>query len=991
MSSNLQEPFSLKQTNAAAAAAFSRPKLSNVPSRQSIAASQHYYSLSGSDYAASSNGEDETSRLNPPPRFTTPPSRIHTPGDEQAPQSEATLQSSRPVRSRQQVEPVQPREAQLGRNPIGSSPTMEQKSLASHQRRAPNPKDGKLDPFSPSVSPGIDETPYIRFALDQLTRDEEVRGSRHYPGRSNDQEEEDDFQDAIAEASQPLSQSLRDEDEPSSSYFSSHVPTRKEKQKQDMARQKEMQAGTAPRHPAQDMSNSSQNSFLPQPYDVFVPYNPPNPTNSQPKLDFLPAILRPLWMSIYLFLCTLMLVGLIFSAIWSSSHRGLWNYSKLGDNRYFVFEYLPTLFGMLILIWLFQIRFAVQRISPYMAMASHSTRSRCEASFLDLYPTDFLLPKFQHFRAGQPTIGACFLVFWLFLFSVPLLASTFNVRYYAGISAWRWVAVQGVIWTLVALYIILIIALVVLSLKLWRTSTGLKWDPRSLADIIALLERSNIMSDYTGSETFKKMSQFKQLLWNRTDRLGYWHTSRRPQDIFYGLGEEGGATRRYSIEQGRIREKPTGPGHSQHSSISSTVSSIGDIENNGPDTAQSFNIRADIRSTAVRRGYMPWFLSSSAILAWIILAIMLLIAFYAVAFAKQALTRGFLPQLDAAADSEGFSPANFLYSFIPCLLGLIMYLIWLPLDFTHRRLAPFAAMSGLNGTTAEKSLLLDYPFALPIFVTASALSNRHYKVALLSAISTINMVIPVLAGGIFWAQWYPSAQKVRIAAQPTGLYAICFFLALYTIALFALVPGRKTIALPHDARSLSEIISWLYMSPLLCDRAFARCQTKAELVTKLVGVRPYHASQETKKNSIQSRIWESIRALAKPLDEADAARRAEEEAQYLDSDAGVGPSTAMIQPEKRLSGIPEGHSLPLKAATVLGEDFRNVNPRSEEEKAKDAAMAKRNQETRYGFGIFIGRDGQEHLGIERVDRGGREMVLFQDHNQGRKRTSWIGF
>lgn len=32
-------------------------------------------------------------------------------------------------------------------------------------------------------TPGVDDTPYIHFALDQLTRDEEVRGSRAYPGQ----------------------------------------------------------------------------------------------------------------------------------------------------------------------------------------------------------------------------------------------------------------------------------------------------------------------------------------------------------------------------------------------------------------------------------------------------------------------------------------------------------------------------------------------------------------------------------------------------------------------------------------------------------------------------------------------------------------------------------------------------------------------------------------------------------------------------------------
>lgn len=34
-------------------------------------------------------------------------------------------------------------------------------------------------------TPGVDDTPYIQFALDQLTRDEEVRGSRNYPGQQS--------------------------------------------------------------------------------------------------------------------------------------------------------------------------------------------------------------------------------------------------------------------------------------------------------------------------------------------------------------------------------------------------------------------------------------------------------------------------------------------------------------------------------------------------------------------------------------------------------------------------------------------------------------------------------------------------------------------------------------------------------------------------------------------------------------------------------------
>jgi len=771
-------------------------------------------------------------------------------------------------------------------------------------------------PYSPSTTPGIDEMPYIRFAIEQLTRDEEVRGSRHYVVGGDDDDYDDNIEDRILpeQILKPVTQDG------------------------NMAQLKEMQAGPQPTHPLYQRRSSSV-----RPYDVFVPYEPTLPSHRHPRLDFLPGILRPSWLGFFIFICLLMLTGLLFSAIWSSTHNGLWEYINFGDSRYFVFEYLPTILGMVILIWLFQVEVAVQRISPFMAMASHSLTARSQGAFLDLYPTHFLFPKTQHFRSGQPIIGTCFVIFWLFLFSIPLLASAFNVRYYPsmGTGTWRWVAVQGVIWTVIALYILLIVALMVLGGYLWRSWTGLKWDPRSLADIIALLERANIMNDYADSETFSNIAQFRQKLWNRTDRLGYWHTSRRPQDIFYGLGEEGGATRRYSVEQGRIREKP------QVASNQSSITSLHELEPGTPHVAGDFSILADIRNAEVRRRYTPWFLSSSSILLWILIAIALLIAFLVVAFVNQASTRGFLPQLSANTNKAGFSSANFFYSFIPCLLGFLLYLLWLPLDFAHRRLAPFTAMSVPHGATAGKSLLLDYTYSLPLSVSIKAAANDHWKVALLSSLSLINAAIPVLAGGVFWPQWYPGTLEVRIAAQPAGLYALCFFLALYTLSFFLLLPGRKTNSLPHNARCLAEIISWLYMSPVICDRQFARCTTRADLVARLMGA-PTEEDNDTRKGfwaSVTSLVNRSRTALARPSDDVEA-----------------GPSGVVAAgKEKRLTPVPESAAAPSR------ELHENVRTRL-------ASVGEK--VVRYGFGVYMGRDGREHLGIDRVTRGGRDMVLF---------------
>jgi len=820
-------------------------------------------------------------------------------------------------------------------SPVGT----EQKSLQTEKR------DTKMEPYSPSTTPGVDETPFIQFALDQLTRDEDVRGSRHYVGGDDDESEDsDDFQRDIitAESSQRPATTT-----------------------DDMAQQKEMHAGAPPQHPLhqfppqppENTLNPLQQNPLPpsvQPYDVFVPFDPAVPSHQHPRLDFLPGILRPLWLGAFIFLCFLMLAGLIFCAVWSDRRNGLWGYKGFGDNRYFVFEYLPTMLGMVILIWLFQVQTAVQRVAPFIAMASHSLKARSESAFLDLYPTQFLYPKFQHFRSGQPIIGASFFIFWLFIFSIPLLASAFNVRYFGNVGSgtWRWVAVQGVIWTVVALYILLIVALFVLGAYLWRSITGLKWDPRSLADIIALLERANIVSDYSDTETYANSYQFRQRLWSRADRVGYWHTSRRPQDIFYGIGEEGAPTRRYSIEQGRIREKP------RHAANQPSISTVESIEPQTPHAAGDFSIRSDIRNPEVRRRYIPWYLSTSSVTLWILIALALLAAFLVVAFVNQASIKGFLPATSATTNSAGFSSAAFLYSFVPAVIGTLLFLLWQPLDLAYRRLAPFAALAtGPRGSIAEKSLLLDYTAKLPVSVTFAAASNGHWKVAVLSVMSLANSAIPVLAGGIFWPQWYSGSLEVRIAAQPAGLYALCVFLALYFAALaVAVPPGRRTLKLPHAATSLAEIISWLYMSPLLVDRVFARCRSKADLVTRLVGAPPYDEEDDSRKG-----FWASVSNLV---------NRSRAHLPRGHDDGEARPSEKVARPaavaDDSLAPFGDQHQGPVR--TYLQHPGGKI---------------------RYGFGVYIGRDGREHLGIDRVRRGGRDMVLFEDGSTDRK--SWMGF
>lgn len=66
------------------------------------------------------------------------------------------------------------------------------RSMASSSRGPPDPRrKSTMDSESLSTTPGVDDTPYIRFAIDQLTRDEEVRGSRKYPAGARASNTED--------------------------------------------------------------------------------------------------------------------------------------------------------------------------------------------------------------------------------------------------------------------------------------------------------------------------------------------------------------------------------------------------------------------------------------------------------------------------------------------------------------------------------------------------------------------------------------------------------------------------------------------------------------------------------------------------------------------------------------------------------------------------------------------------------------------------------
>ena len=522
-----------------------------------------------------------------------------------------------------------------------------------------------------------------------------------------------------------------------------------------------------------------------------------------------------------------MIIALIFSNVWSSRHNGLWRYDAVGTSRFFLFEFLPQILASIIILWLLVIQNSAHRIFPFSALASgpSSQRSRALRSAA-LFPTNYMIPNFQCFKNGEPLLGVSYLFFWTALFTVPLQSSAFQTRLFRvdNQEVWMWTAVQPVVWTLVVLYALLVMALLLLLLSFARRGTGLKWDVTSLADILVLIHGSNSFTEFDGCET--KVSTRGGFL-EKDYKLGYWCSSKRPKDVFHGIGEENAPIFRSSIDTNKADTD------SPRRYLADSASMDLEAQRPREDTVLD-SLREDIHSFTVRYRWVPWFLRDTFVVAWIVIAIILLIAFLVVSFVKNAVKMGFLPLLPAPTTSKGFSPADFLYSFIPSLIGMILFLLWQPIDMYFRALQPFASLGKTRGSTADHSLLLNYTACLPIEVTVRAALNGHLKVAWISFISLLSITLPILAGGIFTAQFFVARQEVRIAACMPAYYALTVFLIIYALSFFIIWPLRKR-RLPHDIRTLADLISFFYQSPLLDDPAFREPLSKIDLVTRLLG------------------------------------------------------------------------------------------------------------------------------------------------------------
>lgn len=557
---------------------------------------------------------------------------------------------------------------------------------------------------------------------------------------------------------------------------------------------------------------------------------------SNPPATFRPCILRPRPMAALVVLCVLLLVVLIFCAAYSLRNNGFEFAPYAGTiygGQYFLFRILPALLGSVVLLWAQAVVVAMLRIMPFVRLASPSPAERYGAIFDDIYqPSAFLWPRLT----GTWHIWLPVLVTWLMSFSLPLQSSLFAVVLVDG--TWRWATVQGVAWTLVVMYLAMIGSAIVV-LQFWRAKelTGAIWDPRSVADIIALVAQAGpgVLQDYRGTEVLGSRDELKWALRHRIiDRLAYWTTVDPSDDYWYALG----ALKKYGLWLQQNSDQALAKRISERQS---TLAGEKKLEG-------EIDIEASPHSPGVRYRYLPWCLRTPQMAGFVAIAALLLVALLVVSFLPATNIRnGFLPGLPAGPVGGAFSAANFLYSFIPSFIGMLLFLPFQALDMWLRIMQPWGELSRprqalRGGATPQQSILVDYAACLPLQATWHAVRNRHWRVAAISFLSVVFVLIPVLGGGVFMALTL-STSGVRMLPLVPGFATILALLVLYLVALCSLLPGRREFRLPHGVTCLAEVISFAANDDVVEDPAFQGVRHKTVLRGKLGADNPDSADR----------------------------------------------------------------------------------------------------------------------------------------------------
>jgi hypothetical protein len=267
---------------------------------------------------------------------------------------------------------------------------------------------------------------------------------------------------------------------------------------------------------------------------TFVAIDPPS---GYPKLDFRPTILRPYATIAICGTYIGLAVGLSLLAILPSAKIV---HSIKRDEYYLAIRYGPGLVAAMSTFLFRSVAQEYMRMLPYINMADSGTRSGARYTISARY-----WPLLSN--ANTPGTLATSLLLRTSGILIAYKALLFDVVNKGNL--WEMRVHTGSAVPLVCYYAIMALYMLVLTVRMWSKSTGLRsdWDPQCLADIISLFAYFNLDLDNESSSQGDLLPpSINDSCHNSNYRLGYW--LRRDETstcVVYGIRMVSAAEKRY--------------------------------------------------------------------------------------------------------------------------------------------------------------------------------------------------------------------------------------------------------------------------------------------------------------------------------------------------------------------------------------------------------------------------------------------------------------
>ena len=219
----------------------------------------------------------------------------------------------------------------------------------------------------------------------------------------------------------------------------------------------------------------------------------------------------------------------------------------------FVIRYVPSFLGTVTTLAARTMYFAFNRLEFYIGMADPDPGPKLGTRFSQGKDT-VARPYseaiswsdlFNHLRGWSPrhsrywlrliVVANAILISFLTSFKATFLLASANPTS-TDPNGWMVVVSPFSTLVLIVLYTINVTTLVSLLVHLWSRCTGLKWDPVTIADHLALFHDSNVLDDFEILE--KEPDQLsRKLLADKEYRIGYWEKGKEHR-LVYGIGRE---------------------------------------------------------------------------------------------------------------------------------------------------------------------------------------------------------------------------------------------------------------------------------------------------------------------------------------------------------------------------------------------------------------------------------------------------------------------